>query len=162
MREPPHLGRWATRSGWGAPTSARPPSRGPPPPPPCARPALPSHPGRGAPGAGRRPGPALGTGGGALPGPRPEAPAFVVTLAGRRSPGRGGAGGAARGGGQGGFHGGAFRASGRKGEVPGKVLGMEISPQGWGIRASVVGVDICGGVGVSATLWHSQFSIIKC
>lgn len=44
----------------------------------------------------------------------------------------------------------------------GKVLGMEINPQGWGIRASVVGVDICGGVGVSATLWHSQFSIIKC
>lgn len=46
--------------------------------------------------------------------------------------------------------------------MPGKVLGMEINPQGWGIRASVVGVDICGGVGVSATLWHSQFSIIKC
>lgn len=139
MREPPHLGRWATRSGGGAPDLRQAAVPGYPPPHPAPGRRCRHIRGAEPPVLGGGPGRPRGLGVGGLPGPRPEAPAFVVTLAGRRSPGRGGA----RGGGQGGFHGGPFRASGRKGEA----LGMEINPQGWGIWASVVGVDICGGVG---------------
>lgn len=81
----------------GPQTSARPPSRGTPP-PPRARPALPSHPGSGAPGAGRRPGAAAGTGGGGTPG-TPARSSRLCCHAGRTAQPRAGRGAGRRAGG---------------------------------------------------------------
>lgn len=137
-----------------------PPGRRPgvPPPPPRARPALPSH--QRGPRCRARAGARLwGTGGGA-PGPPARKLPPLRHAIGRRSPGRGGRG-AARGGGQGASreaHSG-IREEGR-GAGEG-AWGMEINPQGWGDPGVSSGSRHLRGVGVSATLWHSQFSLIN-